>query len=88
MKLSEIRQKATSGIVVDRKCKQKGKFRVTTVDVTVPITSSEVIHGSRIDFTICDDVLDQKDLSRDERRDLLTWYGEVAKKLSKYRKKR
>lgn len=88
MKLSDLRKKAASGITPDRKRNGKGKYRVTATDVTLSIGENEVIHGGRIDFTLCDDVIEEKNLSRDERRDLLTWYGEVAKKISTYRKKR
>lgn len=86
MDLSDLRKMAKRGIEPDRN--SKSKYRVTAHEVTISLGNNEIIQGGRVDFMLCDDVLEEKHLSRDERRDLLTWYGEVAKKLSNNRKKR
>lgn len=79
MKLEDLRKEALSGIEPDR----SGRSRIMIVGLKGPIK------GKRIDFSICDDLVDiDPDLSREERREILTWYDEVYKKEQIYRKKR
>jgi hypothetical protein len=81
MKLSDLRKRAVKGIKrpsmtrkQEQRVKNGGKWKIVSVDSLKGPIKGQVI--DRIDFQIVDDVLDEGDLSRDERRDLLTWYGD------------